>query len=79
MTLKTSSFWILTPESPLSWVSESFRQDSGQISLWKVFFVIKNIFVMKNLTDFRKTLEAGEDPRLENMLNSRKKWNISSS
>ena len=34
---------------------------------------------MKNLTDFRKTLEAGVDPRLENMLNSRKKWNISSS
>ena len=35
-----------------------------QISTWKVFFITKNIFVMKNLTDFRKTVEAGVDPRL---------------
>ena len=25
---------------------------------------IKNIFIMKNLTDFRKTVETGVDPRL---------------
>ena len=25
---------------------------------------VENIFIMKNLTDFRKTLEAGVDPRL---------------
>ena len=31
----------------------------GQISTWKVFFIINNIFIMKNLTDFRKTVEAG--------------------
>ena len=38
-----------------------------QISTWKVFFITKNIFVMKNLTDFRKTVEAGVDPCLHNM------------
>ena len=33
---------------------------------WKVFYLIfvENIFIMKILTDFRKTLEAGVDPRL---------------
>ena len=44
--------------SPLSWVSESFRRD-----IWKMFFIIKNIFIMKNLTA-RKTVEAGVDPHL---------------
>ena len=89
-------FWILTPSSPLSWVSESFRWDIGQFnSSWikhfsdpfsrfqpGKFFFIKNIyiyffilfiyflkkniyiFIMKNLTDFRKTLETGPGPRL---------------
>ena len=50
--------------SPLSWVSESFRQDIGQFSTWKVFFIIKNIFFRKNVTDFRKTVKTGVDPRL---------------
>ena len=27
-------------------------------------FIIKNIFVMKNVTDFRKTVETSVDPRL---------------
>ena len=27
-------------------------------------FIIKNIFVMKNVTDFGKTVETGVDPRL---------------
>ena len=26
--------------------------------------IIKNMFIMKNLTDFRKTVETGVDPRL---------------
>ena len=26
---------------------------------------MKNIFIMKNLTDFRKTMENGMDPRLK--------------
>ena len=26
-------------------------------------FFIRNIFIMKNLTDFRKTVETGVDPR----------------
>ena len=55
-------FWILTFCSPLSWVPESFRRDIGQISTWKVFFFIKRIFVMKNLTNFHKMVEAGVDP-----------------
>ena len=33
----------------------------GQISTWKVFLIIKNIFIMKNLTNFRKMVEASED------------------
>ena len=33
----------------------------GQISTWKVFFIINNIFIMKNLTDFNKTVEASVD------------------
>ena len=40
-----------------------FVQSIFQISTWKVFF-IKNIFIMKYLTDFRKTLETGLGPRL---------------
>ena len=55
---------ILTFCSPLSWVSESFRRDIGQISTWKVFFLLKEYLFMKNLTDFHKTVEAGVDPRL---------------
>ena len=49
--------------SPLSRISESFRRDIGQILTWKMFFIIKNIFIMKNLTA-RKTVEAGVDPHL---------------
>ena len=28
------------------------------------FYIIKNIFIMKNLTDFRKSVETGVDPCL---------------
>jgi len=37
-----------------------------------VFYLIfvENIFIMKNLTDFRKTLEAGVDPRLPGNINN---------
>ena len=45
---------------------KAFIQSIFQISSSKVFF-IKNIFLMKNLTDFRKTLETGLDPRLINI------------
>ena len=34
---------------------------------------------MKTLSDFRQTVEAGVDTRLENMVNSRKNGNILSS
>ena len=37
-----------------------------QISTWKVLF-IKNKFLMKNLTDFRKTVETGVDPGLSTL------------
>ena len=33
------------------------------ISTWKVFFY-QNIFIMKNLTDLRETVETSVDPRL---------------
>ena len=56
---------ILTPQSPLSWVSESFRQDISslsksfsrfQLGKFKVFLT-KNIFIIKSLTDFRKAVK----------------------
>ena len=28
------------------------------------FIIIKSMFLMKNLTDFRKTVETGENPHL---------------
>ena len=52
--------WIFIPLSPLS---ESFRQDFNL----KVFFIIKNIFIMKNVTDFRKMVETGVDPCLKDL------------
>ena len=42
----------------------SFRQDIAQVSPWKVFFNIKELIIMKNLTDLRETVETGVDPRL---------------
>ena len=29
-----------------------------------VFFIIKNIFILKNVTDVHKTVKTGVDPRL---------------
>ena len=53
-------------------VSESFRKDNGQLhSPWmkpcnlESIFCIKNISIMKNLTDFRKMVETNVDPCLE--------------
>ena len=37
--LPRETFWVLTPKGPLSWVPESFRQDIGKISTWKVFII----------------------------------------
>ena len=37
--LPRETFWVLTPNGPLSWVPESFRQDIGKISTWKVFII----------------------------------------
>ena len=39
----------------------SFRQNIGRISTWKVFFLKIVIFIMKNVTNFRKTVETGVD------------------
>ena len=57
--LLRETFWILTSKGPLSWVPESFRQDIGKISTWKVFFLLKINLFMKNLTYFCKTVETG--------------------
>ena len=73
-------FWILTPLSSLSrdslrghlmpgnWKKKTFVQTIFQILTWKALLIIKNMFTMKNLTDFRKTMETGVDPRLDSML-----------
>lgn len=56
-------FGFLLLKGGLSWFSESFREDGGQISTWKVFY--ENIFIMKNVMHFQKMLETGvDDPRL---------------
>ena len=49
---------------PGNWKKKTFVQTIFQILTWKVLLVIKNMFIMKNLTDFRKTMETGVDPRL---------------
>ena len=48
---------------PRNWKKKTFVQTIFQISTWKVL-IIKNKFLMKNLTDFRKTVETGVDPGL---------------
>ena len=52
-------------------MSESFGQDIGQFHSPRVkpynlesFVFVKNVFVMKSLTDFRKMVETSVDPRL---------------
>ena len=59
----TKIFLISTPLSHLSWVSESFREDIGEI-LILIFFSLKIYLFIKNLTDFRETAETVVDPRL---------------
>ena len=34
------------------------------------FIIIKSMFIMKNLTDFRKTVETGVNPHLDTRINS---------
>ena len=53
---------------PVNWKKKTFVQTIFQILTWKVLLIIKNMFTMKNLTDFRKTMETGVDPRLDGML-----------
>ena len=66
--VKIFFFFFFTPQSRFSWVSESFSQDIGRILTWKVFFFTKIYLSMKTLTDFRKTVETGVDPRLYGLL-----------
>ena len=44
---------------PHFWVSETFRQDIGKCSTWNYFPFKIYLF----MTDFRKKLETGVDPR----------------
>ena len=48
---------------PRKWKKKTFVRTIFQISTWKVL-IIKNKFLMKNLTDFRETVETRVDPRL---------------
>ena len=51
-------FSILTSQSLLSWVSESFRQDNLASSFSSDEALQLNTSIMKNLTDFSKTVET---------------------
>ena len=51
-------FSILTSQSPLSWVSESFRQDNLASSFSSDEALQLNTSIMKNLTDFSKTVKT---------------------
>jgi len=65
--LPRETFWVLTLKGPLSWVRESFREDIGRISTWKVFIIIiiiKNIFIHEKFDLLCKTVETGVDQRL---------------
>ena len=60
-------FSILTSQSPLSWVSESFIQDNLASFISSDEALQLNISIIKNLTGFRKTVETGVDPPLTSM------------
>ena len=52
-------------KSTFAGFSESFRQDIGQISTRKVFFIIKNVFQVEIWPiSCLKTVETSVDPRL---------------
>ena len=65
-------FGITTPRSLLSHSDRIFTvcKTTGQISSWKLFCLIKNIFIKKNLTDFRKMVEIAVDSHLLDNPNS---------
>ena len=46
---------------PGNWKKKTFVQTIFESS---IIIIIKNMFIMKNLTDFRKTVETGVDPPL---------------
>ena len=53
---------------PGNWKKKRFVQTIFESSIIIIIIIIiKNMFIMKNLTDFRKTVETGVDPPL-NML-----------
>ena len=45
---------------PGNWKKKTFVQTIFESPI----IIIKNMFIMKNLTDFRKTVETGVDPPL---------------
>ena len=47
---------------PGNWKKKTFVQTTFESSI--IIIIIKNMFIMKNLTDFRKTVETGVDPPL---------------
>ena len=51
-------FSILTSQSPLPWVSESFRQHNLASSFSSDEALQINTSIMNNLTDFSKTVET---------------------
>ena len=63
-------FYVIQPvfgqfHSPRMEPCKSADYFISQFQLGKYFIVIKNIFIVKNLTNFRKTVETGVDPRLK--------------
>ena len=40
-----------------------------QLSTWKVLFFPTDVFIIKNLTNFRETRETGMHPRLNDLIN----------
>ena len=63
-------FYVIQPvfgqfHSPRMKPCKSADYFISQFQLGKYFIVIKNIFIVKNLTNFRKTVETGVDPRLK--------------
>ena len=49
---------------PGYWKKKTLSTPFSRFKLGKFYYYIKDMFIMKNLTNFHKTVETGVDPRL---------------
>ena len=49
---------------PGNWKKKTLSTPFSRFQLGKFYYYIKDMFITKNLTNFHKTVETAEDPRL---------------